>query len=171
VARTGYSYPAYLKARILELLVDPTNLVGGNLLGTYESGAGRVMPAIRVGDSPRRISGSGLEVIIAKLPTDQSIEQVSNPDGCGRTYVTGRQQFFLLQHRNTAVGHFVDEEIDGDEDTIAEANDRLVRWMACGNGRYTPRDDTKQLIEQIAYTIDYHWSLQPLGHNNTGLNL
>jgi hypothetical protein len=104
------------------------------------------------------------------MPTEQKVEQHGNPDGYGRTYITGRQQFFLLQHRNTAVGHFVDEGIDGDEDTIVEANDRLVRWLACGNGRYSPRDDAKQLIEQMAYTVDYTWSLQPLGHNNTGVD-
>lgn len=169
MSRNGYSYPTYLKERITELLADPGNLLGGNLLGTYESGSGRIIPAVRVGDPARRMSSSGLEVVIARMPSDQDIDQVSNPDGYGRTYVKGRQQFFLIQHRKTEQGYFVDQQIDDENDTIVEANYRLVRWLACGNGRYTPMDESKQLIEQMAYVIDYTWSLQPLGHHDTGV--
>ena len=46
MAQTGYSYPKYLRQKIELLLVDPLNLLGGNLLGTYESGGRQPEPAI-----------------------------------------------------------------------------------------------------------------------------
>jgi hypothetical protein len=164
---TGYSYPTHLRDKIETLLTDPDNRLGGNLLGTYQSGGRDSEPAIRVGDPPRRFSNSGLEVVILALPTEQSFEQVSNPDGYGRTYVTGKQQFVLIQHRDTAVGSELDEQEYTAGSTIVEANYRLARWLHCGSGRYSPQDDSRSLKEQIIYTVEYCWSLVPLGHNNT----
>lgn len=132
-----------LRAIIEQLLVDPGNKLGGNLLGTYTYESGFTESAIAVGNPPNDIEIEGLECLLPLFP-DTKNEWTTVAVHSEETW-----DLVLVQRNGT----------ESASPTLPAAVDRLRRFFAVSEGVYIPQDDVLGSYPQyrLSFTIsDLH---------------
>lgn len=126
-----------LRNIIEQLLVDPENKLGGNVLGVYRYESGLVEPALAVGNPPNDIEIEGLECQLPLFP-DTRTEWTTVAVHSEETW-----DIILIQRNGT----------DDPSPMLPAAVDRLRRFFVVSEGVYTPQDDILGSYPQYRLTF------------------
>lgn len=127
----------HIRQALLELLADPDNRFGGNLLGSYIYESGLVDHALAIGNPPNGIEIDGLECLLPLFP-DTKNEWTT-------AFVHSEETWDIT---------LVQREIpEGQSPTLCAAVDRLRRFFAISEGRYFPQDDVLGSYPQYSFTF------------------
>lgn len=133
---------------LTNLLVDPENKIGGNLLGTYTYESGESGPAIAVGTPSDDIQVIGLECNIP-LVADATTEWA------GVSVLSQESWDVSLIQRETAIT----AEGYPESPKLPAAVDRLKRFLVSSEGVYLPADDLLETYPQYRITFP-NWALK-----------
>lgn len=127
-----------LRSTLLTLLSDPSNLIGGNILGTYTDLKQKTIPAIWVGNTPETFIVSGLECVISLVPEISSLT-AANPSNAN-VHLIEIHTVYLVQHSSP--------------NNLNEAMVRIARWCPEAEiSRQQSYDDNLDILEQVVVNI------------------